>query len=270
MSIFYTIIFLLLGLAVGSFLNVCIDRLPENKSLLSPPSYCPACNKRLAVKDLAPVFSYIALKGRCRYCQNDISKRMLLVEMSTGIGFVLLYYFYGLSIELALVLFYFSLFLVIFFIDIERRLILNKIIYPGAITALIISIFLPYLNFAPAIAISEHFADLGWATGIVGSLLGGAVGFGIFVLIALVSRGGMGEGDVKMVGIIGLIVGFPLIFVAILMAIVIGGLVASFMIIARIKDRKQSIAFGPFLSIAAMATILWGNVILNWYMGMIL
>jgi leader peptidase (prepilin peptidase) / N-methyltransferase len=265
-----TVIFLLLGLVVGSFLNVCIDRLPAKQSIVAPPSHCPGCDKRLAVKDLIPVFSYISLKGRCRYCQSAIPKRVLLVEICTGIGFLLLYLFYGIGIELALSLCYFSLFLVLLVIDMEHHLILNKIVYPCAITALAVSVFLPYLDFAPALAINEHFADLGWASGIVSSILGGVAGFIIFMLIALLSRGGMGEGDVKMAGLIGLIVGYPLIFVSILLAIVIGGVVALFMIIVRIKNRKQTIAFGPFLSIAAVATILWGNDILNWYLGLIL
>ena len=270
MNILSMAIFLILGLVIGSFLNVCIDRLPANQSIVSPPSHCPGCGKRLAVKDLIPVFSYISLKGRCRYCQSAIPKRVLFVELSTGIGFLLLYCFYGISAELALSLFYFSLFLILFVIDMEHHLILNKIVYPCAITALIISIFMPYLDFSPALAIAGHFADLGWASGIASSLLGGIVGFVIFVIIALISRGGMGEGDIKMVGLIGLIVGYPLIFVSILLAIVLGGIAALIMLIIRIKSRKQTIAFGPFLSIAAVATILWGNDILNWYLGLIL
>jgi prepilin signal peptidase PulO-like enzyme (type II secretory pathway) len=269
MNIVLAIIFLILGLVVGSFLNVCIDRLPAKQSIVSPPSHCPECEKRLAFKDMVPVFSYISLKGRCRYCQTTIPKRILLVELCTGLGFSLLYCFYGLGIELALVLFYFCIFLIIFFIDIEHHLILNKVVYPSAVTALIISIFLPSLDFAPSVAINEHFASLGWASGIASSLLGGFVGFIIFAIIALVSRGGMGEGDIKMVGLIGLAVGYPLIFVAIILAIIIGGIVALFMIIARQKSRKQSIAFGPFLSIGAICTILWGSDILNWYLGFI-
>jgi leader peptidase (prepilin peptidase)/N-methyltransferase len=264
------IIFLLLGLVVGRFLNVCIDRLPAKQPVFSSLSYCPACNKHLAVKDMIPVFSYIALKGRCRYCQNPIPKRVLLVELCTGAAFLFLYCFYGLGIELAIVLFYFCILLIIFFIDIEHHLILNKVVYPCAVTAVIISIFLPYLDFAPSDAIREHFADIGWASGIASSLLGGLVGLVIFVIIALISRGGMGEGDIKMVGLIGLMVGYPLVFVAIVLAIVAGGIVALFMIIAKRKNRKQSIAFGPFLSIGAISAILWGSDILNWYLSTIL
>ncbi len=264
------VLFLLLGLAVGSFLNVCIDRLPLKESIVSPPSHCPSCGKRLAARDMIPVISYLLLKGRCRYCQNKIPVRVLIVELISGIGFMLIYLFYGPGIELALVLFYFCIFLVIFFIDIEHHLILNKVVYPSAATALVISIFLPYLDFAPSIVINEHFMNLGWSSGIVSSLIGGLAGFVIFTIIALISRGGMGEGDIKMVGLIGLIVGYPLIFVPLVIAIVIGGIVALIMIIARIKSRKQSIAFGPFLAIGAMGAVLWGNDILNWYLNLLL
>jgi leader peptidase (prepilin peptidase)/N-methyltransferase len=270
MDIIFAILFLLLGLVIGSFLNVCIDRLPANASIVSPPSHCPTCNQRLTAGDMIPVISYLVLKGRCHYCQNKIPLRVLIVELITGVGFLLLYLFYGPGIELALVLFYFCILVVIFFIDIEHHLILNKVVYPAAVTALFVSIFLPYLDFPPSIVIDEHFMDIGWASGIVSALVGGAVGFVIFVIIALVSRGGMGQGDVKMVGLIGLITGYPLIFVSLFLAIISGGLVALFMIVARIKNRKQSIAFGPFLSIGAMGAIIWGNEILNWYLNLIL
>jgi leader peptidase (prepilin peptidase)/N-methyltransferase len=269
MEIVLAIIFLLLGLVVGSFLNVCIDRLPAKQSIISPPSHCPACDKKLAVRDLIPLFSYLFLKGRCRYCKGRIPVRIPIVETATGTGFVALLYFYGIGAELAVTLFYFCLFLIIFVIDLEHHLILNKIVYPAAVTALIISIFLPQMTISPSLAIAGHFFDLGWASGIVSCLLGGLVGFVIFLLLSIITRGGMGEGDVKMVGLIGLIVGYPLVFVPILLAIVLGGIVALLLILFKLKSRKQSIAFGPFLAIGAMATILWGNEILGWYLNLL-
>ena len=269
MEIVLAIIFLLLGLVIGSFLNVCIDRLPAKQSIISPPSHCPECGKKLAVKDLIPVFSYLLLKGRCRYCNGAIPKRVPIVEAATGIGFVSLLYFYGMGVELAIGLFYFCMFLVIFVIDLEHHLILNKVVYPCVITALIISAFLPQLEMSPSMAIAGHFFDLGWASGLVSCLLGGLVGFVIFLLLSIITRGGMGDGDIKMVGLIGLIVGYPLVFVPIMLAIVLGGIVALMLILLKLKSRKQSIAFGPFLAIGAMATVLWGNDILNWYLAII-
>ncbi len=141
-------VFTLLGMVVASFLNVCIDRLPNNESLISPASHCAFCHHRLAVKDLVPVFSYLWLRGRCRYCQAPILRRLLWVEVGTGLLFGYLYWHYGLSpaspqiAELAVAAVYCCLFITIMVIDWEHGLILNKIVYPAALVAIIISIFL--------------------------------------------------------------------------------------------------------------------------------
>jgi leader peptidase (prepilin peptidase)/N-methyltransferase len=246
-------VFVLMGVAVGSFLNVCIDRLPDNKSIVFPPSRCGACQKRLSASDLIPVLSYLWLRGRCRYCKTAIPRRVLWVEISSGAMFPLLYWYYGISGELAVVTFYFCLFLVILVIDLEHHLILNKIVYPGAVTAIILSIFLPGLEVVP---------------GIASAAAGGGIGLGIFLLIVLLSRGGMGWGDVKMAAFIGLVLGYPLVFVALLLAVITGGLVAALMLMLRVKSRKQSIAFGPFLSLGTMVTLLWGADMLDWYLGL--
>jgi leader peptidase (prepilin peptidase)/N-methyltransferase len=246
------VLFALLGMTIGSFLNVCIDRLPSHQSLVFPSSHCTSCRRRLSVKDLIPVFSYIWLRGRCRYCQTTIPRRLLWVEIGTGAIFVFLYWYYGFSIELGVVAFYFCLFFIILVIDFEHHLILNKVVYPSAVVALALSIFLPELDSVPSIA---------------SATAGGAVGLGLFLLIAIVSRGGMGWGDVKMAALIGLVTGFPLIFVTILLAVILGGLVAWILILLKVKSRKQSIPFGPFLSLATMATLLWGSDILNWYLS---
>jgi leader peptidase (prepilin peptidase)/N-methyltransferase len=242
----------LLGIAVGSFLNVCIDRLPKNQSLITPPSHCSSCQKRLSLADLIPVFSYLWLRGRCRYCQAPIPIRILWVEIATGAVFAFLYWHYGFSGELAVAVFYFCLFIVLLVIDLEQHILPNKLVYPGAVVALILSVFLSRLEIVPSIA---------------SAAAGGGIGLGIFMAIVVFSRGGMGWGDVKMAALIGMVVGYPLIFVAILLAVVSGGLVAWIMIITRARSRKQSIPFGPFLSLSAMATLLWGNAILDWYLG---
>ena len=246
------VLFALLGMTIGSFLNVCIDRLPSHQSLVFPASHCTSCQRRLSLKELIPVFSYIWLRGRCRYCQAPIPRRLLWVEIGTGAIFAFLYWYYGFSIELGVVAFYFCLFLIILVIDFEHHLILNKVIYPSVVIALALSIFLPELDSVPSIA---------------SAAAGGAVGLGLFLLIVIVSRGGMGWGDVKMAALIGLVTGFPLIFVTILLAVILGGLVAWILILLKIKSRKQSIPFGPFLSLATMATLLWGSDILNWYLS---
>ena len=252
----FTVIFVLLGMIVASFLNVCADRLPAGQSLVYPPSHCPACSRRLAVKDLIPVFSYLWLRGRCRYCKAAIPKRVLWVEVITAVLFGLAYWQYDLSINLAVALFYISLFMVILVIDLEHGLILNKIVYPALVVALLLSVF--FTIFLPQVAIVP---PIGWAA------VGGGIGFVLFLLVAIISRGGMGFGDVKLAALIGLATGFPLIIVALLMGIILGGLVAVILLVFRIRKRKQAIPFGPFLAAAAIVTLLWGNSILDWYLG---
>jgi leader peptidase (prepilin peptidase)/N-methyltransferase len=249
-------LFALLGLAVGSFLNVCIDRLPQNKSIVLPPSHCEACQHKLAAKDLIPVFSYLRLRGHCRYCQAAIPRRLFWVELATALIFALFYWHYGLSAELGVMIFYACLFIIIFVIDLEQGLILNKLVYPGMVVALLLAL-LPQAGLAQQIT-----------TRVANAALGGGIGFGIFLLIALVSRGGMGWGDVKLAALIGLATGFPLVFFAIIMGAVLGGIVAAALVIAKKRTRREAIPFGPFLALAAMITLLWGSNILSWYLGL--
>lgn len=249
--------FALLGVAIGSFLNVCIDRLPAGRSLVYPPSYCDACRHRLSARDLVPVFSYLWLRGRCRYCRVHISQRVLWVEVGTGLLFAFLYWYYGLAVELAVTAFYCSLFIVIMVIDMEHKLILNKVVYPALVVALIISIFLP----------RSGMMSPPWPAAVNG-IIGGAMGFVLLLVPALIFRGGMGWGDVKMAALIGLVTGFPGVFVALFGGIVMGGLVATFLLLLKIKKRKDPIPFGPFLAVATMATLLYGTEILNRYLGL--
>ncbi len=265
MEIMLTVVFALLGTAVGSFLNVCIDRLPIGRSLVYPPSHCDACQHRLSPKDLIPVFSYLWLRRRCRYCQVPISQRIFWVELGSGLLFAFTYWHYGLSPELAVATLYCYLFLVIGVIDLEHKLILNKITYPAAAAALIV---LAIDSFLPEPGIFRNLIFVPEIS-ILSGVIGGGIGLGIFLLIVLISRGGMGWGDVKLAALIGLVTGLPLVFVALLMGVVLGGLVAGILLLLRIKKRKEPIPFGPFLSLATIATLLWGASILNWYRGLI-
>ncbi len=239
-------VFALFGIAIGSFLNICIDRLPAGKSLTYPPSHCDVCQHRLSPRDLIPVLSYLCLRGRCRYCLSAIPKRVFWVELGTGLFFAFTYWYYGSSIVFAVNAFYFCIFLVIGIIDLEHGLILNKIVYPASVVALIISVFL--------------------LPGIVNAVIGGAIGFVLLLIVALASRGGMGWGDIKMAMLIGLVTGFPVVFVGLFMGIVLGGLVAGFLLLFKIKKRGEQIPFGPFLSLATMIALLWGSDILHWYL----
>ncbi len=260
------VIFALLGTAIGSFLNVCIDRLPAGKSLAYPPSHCDACQHRLSIRDLIPVFSYLWLRRRCRYCQAlIIPRRVFWVELGTGLLFAFLYWHYGLSVELAVNAFYCCLFIVLGVIDLEHQLILNKITFPAAIVAVIISALQPQPGIVHMSLPWPEIANS--VSGIINSLIGGAAGFVLFLILPLIFRGGMGWGDVKMAALIGLVVGFPQVFVALFMGIVLGGLVGGVLLILGIKKRKEPVPFGPFLALAAIITLLWGSEILNWYLG---
>jgi leader peptidase (prepilin peptidase)/N-methyltransferase len=261
-------IFTILGMVIASFLNVCIDRLPRNGSLLFPPYHCPACQRRLAAKDLIPVFSYLRLRGRCRYCRAPIPRRLLGMEIGIGALFPLLYWHYGLTAELGIIAYYCCLFIVLLVIDWEHGLILNRIVYPAMIAAVLISIFVHH--FLPGSVTSfmlwNSLASL--PPEIRQAAIGGAVGFGLSLLVVLLSRGGMGWGDVKMAALIGLVIGFPLVFFTLILAAILGGLVAVILLLLKKKRRKEAIPFGPALSVATIVTIIWGPSILSWYLGL--
>jgi len=252
------VLFGLLGAAIGSFLNVCIDRIPAGKSLVYPPSHCDACGHRLSVKDLIPVFSYLWLRRRCRYCQAPIPWRLFWVELGSGLLLAFIYWQYGLSAYFAITAAYCYLFIVLGVIDLEHKLILNKIVYPAMVVAVIISIFWPQSGIIP----------LPWPEAVNG-IIGGGIGFVFLLIPALIYRGGMGWGDVKMAALIGLVTGFPLVFVSLLMGVIIGGLVAGILLLLKKKKRKEPIPFGPFLAVATIVTLLWGSNIFHWYLGLL-
>jgi len=266
MEVMLIVAFALFGTAIGSFLNVCIDRLPLGKSLLYPPSHCDTCQHRLSPKDLIPVFSYLWLRRRCRYCQALIPWRPFWVEVGSGCLFAFIYWHYGLSAEFAVTVFYGSLFLVLGVIDLEHQLILNKIVYPAVAVALIIDIVLPQTGILDAFL--PQPAILAGLIGAGNGLLGGTIGFVFLFIPILIYPRGMGWGDVKLAGLIGLATGFPLVLVALLMAVILGGLVGVTLLLLKIKSRKEAIPFGPFLSLATIATLLWGSDILQWYLGL--
>ena len=232
---------------MGSFLNVCIDRLPGGQSIINPPSHCSACNHKLGVLDLVPLFSYLWLRGRCRYCQAPIPFRLPIVEGMTGILFTFLYWKFGLGLELGISLVYACLLIIIFVIDLENQLVLDKVIYPAMALALAFSFFWPGL-------------------GVISALEGGALGLVVIALIVLIYPPGMGWGDVKMAALVGLMTGFPLVIIALLLSVITGGLVGAILLAFKIKRRKDPIPFAPFLATSAMVTLLWGQEIYQWYL----
>jgi leader peptidase (prepilin peptidase)/N-methyltransferase len=243
----YTIIVaFIIGLFVGSFLNVCIDRMPAGQSIINPPSHCSACNHPLRVPDLVPVFSYLYLRGRCRYCGATIPLRLPIVEVITGLLFAFLAWKFGLGLQLGISLVYACLIIIIFVIDLENQLVLNKLVYPSAVLALVFSFFWPGL-------------------GILSALEGGALGLAVLALIVIIYPAGMGWGDVKLAALVGLMTGFPLVVVALLLSVITGGVVGAGLLAFKVKGRKDAIPFAPFLAASAMIVLLWGKTIWQWY-----
>jgi len=263
MEIVLIVICGLIGAAAGSFLNVCADRLPAEKSIIYPSSHCDGCGRGLSAWELAPVFSYLALRGRCRTCGVKIPLRVLWVELGCGLWTAFLFWYKGLSPEFVFMALYSYVFILIAIIDLQHKLILNKVVFPCVIAGIIIAPFFVHGgNFYQG---GVHFGDV--SAGLLNGLIGGAVGFAFLLIPALVTRGGMGFGDVKMAFLIGVATGFGEVLVAILGGIILGGMTAVFLLVSRLKKRKEAIPFGPFLSLAAIITLVWGSGIMGWYLG---
>jgi leader peptidase (prepilin peptidase)/N-methyltransferase len=258
MDIQLAVYFTIVGLAVGSFLNVCIDRLPAGKSLVSPSSHCDACGRRLDLLDLVPVFSYLVLRGRCRYCRAHIPFRVFLVELLSGVLFLLAFWRYGLTAQFGVTAFWCCIFLVIIFIDWEHQLILNKITYPAAVIAIIIlaiHTYVPGANLLPP------------SSTLINGLVSGAILFVFFMLIILIRPGAMGMGDAKLVALIGFTSGFPLVVFSMVIGVVIGGIVAIVLLSTKKKGRKDVIPYGTFLGIGPIIALIFATNILSWYLS---
>jgi len=249
-----------LGASVGSFVNVAVDRLPQGLSLVRPRSYCDGCNRPLASFDMVPVFSYLWLRGRCRYCNQAIPRRVMLTEVATGFLFVILYTQFGFGIEFVIMGAVVSLMLIVALIDLEHGLILNRVIYPAIIALLLLAPFWGELG-----ASRPFLGNSGMLGSLLNSLVAGVGAFLVFLIIFLVYPRGMGGGDPKLAGVVGLLVGFPGVLFALWLAVVGGGLLAITLLVTGKKGRKDSIPFGPFLAASAIITFLGGSEILNRY-----
>ena len=279
MEILLIVIFTLLGLAVGSFLNVLIDRLPAKKSIVRPSSHCDSCEHKLSFLDLVPVFSYLILRGRCRYCQAHIPLRVLLVEVSSGLVFFLSYWrfvayppgdFESSYIQFAITALWCCVFLTIIFIDWEHKLILNRITYPAALAGLLIlGIDTISSDWSLLTYIKSFWPESGvLSVDILNGIIAGAMGFAFFFIVFLINPRGMGMGDIKLAFLIGLATGLPLAIVALLIGIFIGGLAAIVFLLMMKKSRKDVIPYGTFLAIGPIITLLWGNEIFDWYLNL--
>ena len=251
---------LLVGAAVGSFLNVAADRLPSGGSVVQPPSFCDSCKHPLGNLELIPVISYLLLRGRCRHCRVSISARFTVVEAVTALLFALVYLKFGMGVHFFILATAVSLLIVVSIIDLEHRLILNRMIYPAVIVLLVIAPFWPEFGIARSL-----WGNSGMIGSLASSMVAGGGAFLIFFAIITLFPAGMGGGDVKLAGVMGLLVGFPLVALALWLAVVSGGLVAIFLLVSRKRGRKDAIPFGPFLALSAVAVLLAGTEIVEWY-----
>lgn len=239
------ILIFIIGLIIGSFLNVCIYRIPREESIVFPSSYCPNCKLNLKWKDLIPLISYMILRGRCRYCKARISPVYPFIEFLNAILYFLIYIKYGLSVEFVKFAFLTSLVIVIGIIDYFTTDIYTNTIFAGLIVGIVF-------------AIISFFVEGSIMIYIIGSLIGG----GVISLIILLTNG-MGWGDAELLCIIGLFLGVRLTLVTLFLSFIIGGIVGGVLIILKIKSRKDYIPFGPFISIGAVISILFGEIIIN-------
>ncbi|CCJ34612.1 Leader peptidase (Prepilin peptidase) / N-methyltransferase [Caloramator australicus RC3] len=239
------ILIFIIGLIIGSFLNVCIYRIPREESIVFPPSHCPNCKLNLKLKDLIPLISYAVLRGRCRYCKARISPVYPFIEFLNAILYFLIYIKYGLNLEFIKFAFLASLVIVIGVIDYFTTDIYTNTIIVGLIVGI-------------AFAIISFFVEGSIMIYIIGSLIGG----GVISLIILLTNG-MGWGDAELLFIIGLFLGVRLTLVTLFLSFIIGGIVGGILIILKIKSRKDYIPFGPFISIGAVISILFGEFIIN-------
>lgn len=259
-------LFFLIGLFCGSLINVIAGGLTrEPRSFVI--SNCRECNGNWPFYLMLPILGFILCRGRCSLCRSRVKAHILLIELFTGLLFAYLVWRFGLSWELSISIFYSLLLLILIVTDIEKMLLPNAVTYPGFIMVLILSTVVMLLHFRPpwSFLLPESMA---WLNNyLLNAIAGGLAGFILLLLVVIVSRGGMALGDVKLAGLIGLMVGFPMVLVALFVAVVLGGLVAIVLLIARRKGKKDPIPFGPFLCLGGMVAMFWGKNLLAWYLA---
>lgn len=243
-------IIFILGLLIGSFLNVCIYRIPREESVSYPPSHCTGCGARIKPYDLFPVFSYIFLRGKCRNCGDRISIKYPLTELLVGLLFALLYITHGLSFELLKFMILISFAVVIGFIDLYTTDVYFKTTLSGSIAGIVL------------IIVGKYFG-LGVWEYIYGALLGG----GVISLIVILTKG-MGWGDAEICFLCGMFLGLRLTLLMLFLSFILGGITGVILILLKKKSSKDYIPFGPFIAFSAIFCIYFGENLLGWYFSM--
>jgi leader peptidase (prepilin peptidase)/N-methyltransferase len=241
------------GAVVGSFLNVCIFRLPEDLSIVFPSSHCFSCKKPVAFYDNIPIVSFILLQARCRNCKTPLSYQYPLVELLTGLAALACIVKWGITLNALSIFLFVAALIVITFIDFAHKIIPDVISLPGILYGLLIALVLPKITF-------------------LDSLLGALLGGGSLLLVAgvyylLTKQEGMGLGDVKLLAMMGAFLGWQSILFIIMIGSFTGAVIGIAVMLIKQKDRRYAIPFGPFLSLGAVGYLFYGNEIIYWYMN---
>jgi leader peptidase (prepilin peptidase)/N-methyltransferase len=251
----FEIYLFIFGLCIGSFLNVCIYRLPLQASIVKPRSKCPRCDTPIAFYDNIPILSYFLLRGRCRNCQAPIGIRYPLVELLTGVLTLCVFNFFGPTPTGIVYFLLVTTLITITFIDIDHRIIPDKITLPGIPLFFLASLFLPHIS-------------------ILNSLLGIVIGGGSLYMVALgyhliAGQEGMGGGDIKLLAMIGAVVGWQGILFTIFAGSLIGCVVGLLLMLKNRKGMKLAVPFGPFLSLGAVLYLFYGPFLIGWYISLV-
>jgi len=257
----------LFGLMVGSFLNCVIYRLEQKQSFLKGRSFCPYCKHTLSWQDLIPVFSFLFLGGKCRYCKKRISLQYPLVELFTGILFVLTFWIldFGLGLTFGFWILISSFLIIIFVYDLKHFIIPDKVIFPAIAITFLYRLF-EILSFGHWDLFGIWNLEFGILKPFLNPLIAAFIASLFFLAIVVFSRGKwMGVGDIKLAFLMGLLLGFPYILVALFFSFLIGAIIGIGLILAKRKTMKSEVPFGPFLVIGTFIALFLGEIIISWY-----
>ncbi|MBN2332849.1 MAG: prepilin peptidase [Deltaproteobacteria bacterium] len=247
------VLLFLFGLALGSFFNVCICRIPREESVVSPPSHCPSCGQTISWWQNIPVFSYLLLRGRCFSCKQAISPRYVLVELLTGCLFLAVFLHGGWRLATISQLFFIALLIPITFIDLDYQIIPDRFSLGG--------IVLGFLSSFCCSGVSWQQSGLGIVVG-GGTLWIIAEGYYRFT-----GREGMGGGDVKLLAMIGAFLGVKSLLLVILVSSLAGSLIGIMLMVRSHRNSQYAVPFGPFLAFGAAVYLFWGEPLISWYFG---
>jgi leader peptidase (prepilin peptidase) / N-methyltransferase len=237
------------GAVVGSFLNVCIFRMPAKTSLIKPLSQCPHCHHPIRFYDNIPIISYVVLRGKCRDCGGKISWRYPLVELITAVISLILFLQFGITLKFLIFFIFTAVLILIAFIDLDHQIIPDVLTLPGIPVFFLLAIFV---------------VGIPWLEALIGLLIGGGVLFAIaFVYELLTKREGMGGGDIKLLAMIGGFLGWKSLIFILLFSSFAGAIVGVTVMIIKKQDMKYAVPFGPFLAAAAVACIFWGDAFMR-------